>query len=74
MIDPITKLPIWPNGKVPEHPRDAKGNLILPEPSWIPPPEPFEPPIANPQAIGILEYLQNQIDELRERVERLQAT
>jgi hypothetical protein len=71
MIDPITKLPIWPDGKVPEHPRDKHGNPILPQPSWVPPPEPFEPPIGTPQASGILEHLQKQIDELRERVDRL---
>ena len=78
MIDPETKLPIWPDGRVPEHPRHPDGTPILPTPSWIPP-SMFEPllevedaPVPNHKPITeILESLQQQIDQLRAQIHEL---
>jgi hypothetical protein len=41
-LDPVTKLPIWPNGVVPAHPVNKHGELIVAPPVYVPPPP--EPP------------------------------
>jgi hypothetical protein len=71
------KMPIWPDGKVPEHPRDVHGNPILPQPTWVPPPPEFPSLEAGPPGSNLahlLDSLQRQIDELKRRVDSFQAT
>jgi hypothetical protein len=74
-LDPKTKLPIWPNGVVPEHPRDKNGVPIMAPPVWTPPLEPAPSPMSPPPVMkdDIVKMFIEQLQSIREEIRELKA-
>lgn len=73
-LDPVTKLPIWPDGKVPPHPRNRNGELIAAKPTWQPPPEPWpEPGPKPPPDPDVMQQIMENLSAMRREIKELKA-